>query len=136
MTSETERQVYGLRCESDGLIKIGTTVNLALRRNNVRLESGKKDVAYVWSTPGTRRLEAALHAYFHDRRIHHEWFYLGDFPALQLDDAVKYLTARYPEEVKCNWEQWSDIRDLVLADHFGNQLPQPIFGRYQGEKTS
>lgn len=133
---EPNRLVYGLRCDSDNLIKIGTTVNLAHRRNNVRVESGKKDLTYVWSAPGTRRLGAALHAYFHDRRIHHEWFYLGDFPALQLADAVKYLTERYPDEVKNGHTLWADLRDRVLADHFGDQLPQPVFGHYQGDKTS
>jgi len=66
-------QVYFLRCASTGLVKIGTSRNVASRLSQIQSDSPGK-IALVGLEPGGVERERALHAHFAADRERGEWF--------------------------------------------------------------
>lgn len=68
----TGRQVIYYVLRADGLIKIGTTTNLANRLTALRSEHGKLDVLLTHC--GDHKRERMMHAKFRELRVTGEWF--------------------------------------------------------------
>ncbi|QPJ96943.1 GIY-YIG nuclease family protein [Streptomyces clavuligerus] len=89
-----ESCVYLIGAPGGGLVKVGTTTQLARRLRALQLSS-PVPLAILWSAPGGRSMEAALHLRFAQLRQHGEWFDFGsDNPVLKVEEAI---TAGLPE---------------------------------------
>ncbi|MFI1608062.1 GIY-YIG nuclease family protein [Streptomyces griseofuscus] len=78
--------VYVIGSPGSSLVKVGTTTQLAKRLRVLQLSS-PVPLEVVWSMPGDRASEAALHEHFAHLREHGEWFDFGD------DDPVRAVQA-------------------------------------------
>ena len=76
--------VYVIGPANQRRVKIGTTGHIDKRPKTIQSMSPVR-LQVLWTTPGDRRLEDALHERFKDRRAHGEWF---DFPDV---DAVREI---------------------------------------------
>ena len=68
-----EAVVYFALGMRSGLIKIGFTTNLYMRKAN--LKTAATEPLTYFRMPGSKRLEKAYHRRFSAVRCHHEWFY-------------------------------------------------------------
>jgi hypothetical protein len=64
--------VYFVRREVDGLVKIGTSINVNRRMS--WLANGAGPVTLLGTVPGGFDRENHIHRVFHDSREHGEWF--------------------------------------------------------------
>ena len=79
--------VYLIGSPDGGLVKIGTTVDLARRLNSLQLCS-PVILEVLATVPGGYALESKLHTTFAGKRKHGEWFDLGDSPAEAFTAAI------------------------------------------------
>lgn len=80
-----EPVVYYATAECGGAIKIGTTVNLALRMRN--LSRGKVPLHVVAAEPGNERLERAHHVRFKAAHIGGDYFWWTE----EIEDHINSL---------------------------------------------
>jgi hypothetical protein len=69
--------VYFAHDRATGLVKIGTSRNLAPRLRRLELEL-RRGLDLLATVTGGHRVEHALHARFREDRAHGEWFRLSD----------------------------------------------------------
>jgi hypothetical protein len=69
--------VYVIGSPGSNVVKVGTTTQLAKRLRALQLSS-PVPLEVLWSAPGDRTREAALHQHFAHLREHGEWFDFGD----------------------------------------------------------
>lgn len=87
--------VYIIGSPGSSVVKLGTTTQLAKRLRALQLSS-PVPLEVLWSTPGDRASEAALHEHFAHLREHGEWFDFGDADPVR---AVRAATeAGLPEQ--------------------------------------
>lgn len=82
--------VYVIGPANQHRVKIGTTEHIDKRPKTIQSMS-PVPLQVLWTTPGDRRLEDALHGHFKDRRAHGEWF---DFPDVNAVREIEWATKR------------------------------------------
>jgi hypothetical protein len=81
-----DQQVYFIRCEANGLIKIGQGGCAVQRLSSLRTMSPVPiELVGIILCPDGRALERELHARFQEHRSHGEWFR----PAPELTDFIR-----------------------------------------------
>jgi hypothetical protein len=95
------------------LVKVGTTTQLAKRLRALQLSS-PVPLEVLWSAPGDRGTEAALHQRFAHLREHGEWFDFGnDDPVGAVQAAME---AGLPEQRRATQSQ-KQVTAQPLFDH-------------------
>lgn len=80
--------VYVIGLANISRVKIGTSKDVSKRLADIQRMS-PEPLEVLWQTPGTYRLEGALHSRFADRRVHGEWFdFAGESPVKLIEEAV------------------------------------------------
>jgi hypothetical protein len=74
------------------LVKIGRTMNLRRRLENLRLNC-PVPLHLIAAVPNSGKLEEAFHQVFADLRAHNEWFDLGEDPLTAITDRIGDLEA-------------------------------------------
>lgn len=82
--------VYVIGPTNQHRVKIGTTEHIDKRPKTIQSMS-PVPLQVLWTTPGDRRLEDALHEHFKDRRAHGEWF---DFPDVHAVREIQWAVKR------------------------------------------
>ncbi|WP_084729678.1 GIY-YIG nuclease family protein [Streptacidiphilus neutrinimicus] len=85
--------VYLISASGSPLVKIGVTKDPEARLKNLAIGS-PVPLRLLWTSPGDRALEAALHRQFFDRQSHGEWFDLGDDPVREVQAQIAGLARR------------------------------------------
>lgn len=70
-----QTQIYLMKNNRNGYIKIGRSVNISYREKT--LQSQDPDIELIFSFPGTIKDETFLHGKYADKRIRGEWFSLS-----------------------------------------------------------
>jgi len=95
LTTQAKSVVYVIGPASQRRVKIGTTEHIDKRPKTIQSMSPVL-LQVLWTTPGDRQLEDALHEHFKDRRAHGEWF---DFPDVNAVREIEWATRRIEEGV-------------------------------------
>lgn len=86
--------VYLIGSGRDGRVKIGLSGNPQRRARGIATMSAIP-VRLLWSTPGGRELELALHEHFKELRLHGEWFdFTGRDAVAEVSAVAELLKAR------------------------------------------
>lgn len=85
--------VYYIRSEDSGRVKIGWSSNVPARLKSLQRASASR-LTLLYSEPGTGRDEANLHERFRAHRVHGEWFE----PSADLLAHIKQRKALPPRE--------------------------------------
>lgn len=93
--------VYVIGNADNRLVKIGWTTQAKLKRLGQIQTMSPSILKVLWTTPGGRPLEDALHSRFLAERRHGEWFDFGDRdPVATVSEAVGELTQSRPATTK------------------------------------
>lgn len=84
--------VYVIGADASTLVKIGNTVSLPTRLNNLQAGSPVK-LRLLQTFPGGEPVERRLHLHFREQRRHGEWFDLGDNPVEAVREALSLIHA-------------------------------------------
>jgi hypothetical protein len=87
LISSTRTQVYVIGNPSCNTVKIGVSDTPHQRVKSIQLMSPLL-LQVLWTCPGGRRLEKALHAHFAQYHSHGEWFTFPDQPVRRVREAV------------------------------------------------
>lgn len=90
LANQAKSVVYVIGPANRRRVKIGTTEHIDKRPKTIQSMS-PVPLQVLWTTPGDRRLEDALHEHFKDRRAHGEWF---DFPDVDAVGEIEWATHR------------------------------------------
>lgn len=88
--NQTKSVVYVIGPANQHRVKIGTTEHIDKRPRTIQSMS-PVPLQVLWTTPGNRQLEDALHEHFKDRRTHGEWF---DFPDVNAVREIQWAVKR------------------------------------------
>lgn len=93
MTEQQVEHVYLIGPADSSVAKIGRSTEVKNRLRSLQNSSPAR-LVLLWSTPGGKALENALHRHFAAIRMHGEWF---DFASLDRVDSVTNAVASLPD---------------------------------------
>ncbi|NGN63157.1 GIY-YIG nuclease family protein [Streptomyces sp. A7024] len=99
MADAEQRYIYVIGSAATPLVKIGTAADPSARLCAFQTGS-PTPLTLLWTCPGGRDLELALHQHFANHRAHGEWFDLrplGDTSIKVVESAVAVVTAALEE---------------------------------------
>ena len=131
MTQQEVEHVYLIGPADSPIGKIGRSTEVEKRRRALQ-NSSPTSLQLLWSTPGGKALENALHKHFAPIRMHGEWFDFGEQDRVEsvtnvvasLDDLDELVGDAKPSPARGNALAERNARRALLMPVYG---PKTIF---------
>lgn len=129
ISSQEVEHVYLIGPPGNCVAKIGRTEDLKRRFPQIQNMSPTK-LALLWSTPGGRPLERALHRHFDPIRLHGEWFdFSPNDPVTEVQEALGVIVVVDEPAPKVTSRHAANERDRRRAKLMPVMKPGAIFTR-------